>query len=87
MGQSLAYNLWRTLENSTPVKAAHEFAAQILLIEKDPTVSINHLLSIYDQIFIFNFLKTFKLKVNSKIDFKTLYLLNTQTCIVATNIC
>jgi len=38
MGQSLAYNLWRTLENSTPVKAAHEFAAQILLIEKDPTL-------------------------------------------------
>jgi len=38
MGQALAYNLWRTLENITLVKAKKGYSVTIAVCEKDPSV-------------------------------------------------
>lgn len=46
MGQAVAYNLWRRLEQLTIIKATKYMASTITIIEKDPTViDLHHSIS------------------------------------------
>uniref|UniRef100_H2Z1G5 FAD-dependent oxidoreductase domain-containing protein 1 n=1 Tax=Ciona savignyi TaxID=51511 RepID=H2Z1G5_CIOSA len=38
MGQALAYNLWRTIESSTVLKASKHYGSTIAIVEQDPTL-------------------------------------------------